>query len=72
MRCKACDKLLSDFEATRKIVYSDNTVEYPDLCNNCFEPSVFVGNSAVVERDDLADIEDIEIESEVFFFNTED
>lgn len=32
MRCVACDKLLSDFEATRK---SATTLEYLDLCSSC-------------------------------------
>ena len=33
MRCKACDVLLSEQEATRK---SPNNGEYVDLCNVCF------------------------------------
>jgi len=33
MRCIACDKELSDFEATRK---SSTTGEYLDLCNTCY------------------------------------
>jgi hypothetical protein len=33
MRCKACDKQLSDYESTRK---SKITQEYYDLCNTCF------------------------------------
>ena len=32
MRCLACNKELSDFEATRK---STETGEYIDLCNTC-------------------------------------
>lgn len=49
MRCKACDVLLSNFEATRKI---RGTHEYLDLCNACFKP---VSSSVdVEERTDLA------------------
>jgi len=33
MRCIACDKELSDFEATRK---SSMTGEFLDLCNTCY------------------------------------
>ncbi len=33
MRCIACDKELSDFEATRK---SSTTGEFLDLCNTCY------------------------------------
>ena len=43
MRCLACNKILNDFEATRK---SAITGEYIDLCNHCFQP---------VERDVEAD-----------------
>lgn len=33
MRCLSCDKNLTDFEATRKSVFSG---EFIDLCNHCF------------------------------------
>jgi len=33
MRCCACDRLLNDFEATRK---SKTTGDYLDLCNKCY------------------------------------
>ena len=33
MRCRACDKNLSDFESTRK---NEVTGEYEDLCNECY------------------------------------
>lgn len=33
MRCRACDKNLSDFESTRK---NEITGEYEDLCNECY------------------------------------
>lgn len=34
MRCYACDKELSDFEATRK---SAQTGQYLDLCDSCID-----------------------------------
>ena len=34
MHCRACDKLLTDYEATRK---NANTFEFIDLCKVCFE-----------------------------------
>jgi len=33
MKCQACDEILSDFEATRKQMETD---EYLELCNQCF------------------------------------
>jgi hypothetical protein len=47
MRCKACDKLLTDFEATRKYEKSNDFV---DLCNDCFK---YVPDVQVKERPDL-------------------
>lgn len=53
MRCKACDCLLTDFEATRK---SRESGEYVDLCNRCFE--TIKGSFPVIERQDLKTWED--------------
>ncbi len=54
MRCKACDVLLTNFEATRKI---RGTHEYLDLCNACFKP---VSSSMdVEERQDLASYKEL-------------
>lgn len=33
MRCYCCDKVLSDFESTRKSV---TTGDYLDMCNKCY------------------------------------
>ena len=33
MRCIACDRLLSDFESTRRSLMSG---EFMDLCNKCY------------------------------------
>lgn len=35
MRCLACNKELTEFEATRK---SAQTGEFVDLCNECYRP----------------------------------
>lgn len=53
MRCKACNKELSDFESTRKGFESG---EYIDLCNECF--STVADDFAVTERVDLKHLED--------------
>lgn len=34
MKCNCCDKILSDYEATRK----DTHGEYLDLCTQCYYP----------------------------------
>lgn len=60
MRCVSCDKKLSSFESTRKIVQEDGSVSYPDLCNNCFKASG-IASSTVVERYDL--IHELDIDS---------
>ena len=52
MRCRCCDVVLSDFEATRK---SAKTGEYIDLCNYCFH-NVEQDVESVV-REDLRDEE---------------
>jgi|TARA_R110002153_G_scaffold87801_4_gene216776 NAD-dependent SIR2 family protein deacetylase len=48
MRCIACDKLLSDYESTRK---SEATGEFVDLCNYCY--STISKDIIVTEREDL-------------------
>jgi hypothetical protein len=64
-RCVACDCNLRDFETTRKVVHTDNSVYYPDLCNRCYKESDLSKYATVVERYDLAHDEfDDEIEIE--------
>jgi len=53
MRCLACNKELSDFEATRK---STETGEYIDLCNTCF--STIKNVVLPEEREDLREVID--------------
>ena len=60
MRCLACNKVLNDFESTRK---SATTGEYVDLCNHCFHNVEFDIDS--LEREDLRDANDIEGELEL-------
>lgn len=48
MHCTACDKLLTDYEATRKDAH---TFKFIDLCKTCFEDiKPFV---SVIDRKDL-------------------
>jgi len=61
MRCKACNKALTQFEATRK---SKSSNEFIDLCNDCY--SFVKEESQVVERYDLMDVQD-EVDNEDFF-----
>lgn len=53
MHCKACDKLLNDFESTRRNKYS---YEFVDLCNRCFD--AIKDTVPVIERKDLMTSED--------------
>ena len=54
MRCLSCNKILSDFEATRK---SANTGEYLDLCNSCFSDIQYDVDAVV--REDLREDEQV-------------
>lgn len=57
MRCLACNKVLNDFEATRKSV---TTGQYVDLCNHCYHDVEYDITS--LEREDLRETNDIETE----------
>lgn len=70
-RCYACNKNLSDYETTRKIIRSDGTVSYPDLCNYCFIQSDLADVTQIVERIDLKDDTDSEDTSEETTFITD-
>lgn len=54
MRCRACDVILTSFEATRKFKEGGGFV---DLCNDCYR-SVEKDIQAL-ERHDLMNIEDV-------------
>lgn len=51
-RCKCCNRIMSDFEMTRK--YKDGT--YVDMCNKCFKASETT--EPVIERRDLSKLDD--------------
>jgi len=59
MRCKACNKALSEFESTRK---SASTGEFIDLCNECFryvkEDMITTENPSLESIQDLMDLTD--------------
>jgi len=59
MKCRACDVILTDFEATRKY----ESGEYIDLCNHCFFSGVDEEVLAI-EREDLRT--DNELEEDFF------
>jgi len=61
MRCRACDKALTEFESTRK---SASTGEFIDLCNDCFkhvkEDMYCIENPNLESIHDLMDLTDEE------------
>lgn len=58
-RCRSCNKVLTDFEITRKItgIYSGRT-EYADMCTHCLSESNLNGIILLDERNDLKEYED--------------
>ena len=59
MHCRCCDRLLSEFEATRK---NAMTMDYIDLCKVCFED--VKGLFPVIERKDLVTQSDLDLEGD--------
>jgi hypothetical protein len=59
MRCYCCDKILSDFESTRKSV---NTGDYLDMCNKCY--ATIKEELHAEERYDLFDGDEEELEDQ--------
>lgn len=53
MRCLACDRALTDYEATRRDAITN---EFIDLCNHCF--ASISEDLHTIEREDLAHDED--------------
>lgn len=54
MRCLSCNTIMTDYEATRKNIF---TGEFIDLCNHCFASvSEYLHT---IERDDLAHEDDL-------------
>jgi hypothetical protein len=50
MRCNACNRLLSDFEATRRHA---ETGDFLDLCNRCLQVVNEQTKIPAIERNDL-------------------
>lgn len=59
MHCRCCDRLLSEFEATRK---NAMTMDYIDLCKVCFED--VKGLFPVIERKDLVTESDLDLDGD--------
>ena len=57
--CVACDKLLTDFESTRKADIGNGKYYYPYLCNKCFKSSDLGEYVPILERGDLATEDDV-------------
>ena len=59
MHCVACNKLLTDFESTRRNAV---TKDFVDLCKVCFED--VKGLFPVIERKDLVTQSDLDLEGD--------
>jgi hypothetical protein len=64
VRCKACDKIMSNYELTKKF---DGSGEFVDLCNECSrfladDDITTVGNVDYADLYDLEEIRDVEDE----------
>lgn len=62
MRCIACDKILTDYELTKKFSGSG---EFVDMCNECSrfladDDLTAVGNMDYASLSDLEEIKDVE------------
>ena len=59
MRCVCCNKMLTDFESSRKSVTSG---EYLDMCTDCYkhikEDVYTIENNELLHIQDVIDIED--------------
>jgi hypothetical protein len=62
MRCVACDKIMTDYELTKKF---SNSGEFVDMCNECSrfladDDLIAVGNMDYATLSDLEEIKDVE------------
>ena len=57
MHCIICDKMLSDYEATRRHAL---TRQFLDLCNTCLRSIDSNKTMPIADRKDLMETEDIE------------
>lgn len=55
MKCLSCDRILNDYESTRK--YENG--EYVDMCNSCFNKSD-MSDIVIIDRSDLAQYEELD------------
>ena len=61
MRCICCDKLLTDFECSRKSITSG---EYLDMCSECYKH--IKDDVDVIENSDMLHIQDVvDIENDI-------
>lgn len=58
MRCKCCDKELTDYEATIR----DNHGVYLDMCKTCIKESGVAAIVPLIDRPDLDHEEEVEQE----------
>lgn len=60
MRCVTCNKLLTDYESTRKVV---NTGAYLDMCQDCYNsldiPPATVDRKDLLHEADIVDFDDL-------------
>lgn len=54
MRCKACDKVLTEYEMTRR---SKSSNEFIDLCNHCYK--YIQTDVQVVDKPELLSLNDV-------------
>jgi len=69
MKCCCCDKILNNFESTRK---SKTTGDYLDMCNRCY--STIKDDVKTVDREDVSEDDDVDVDIilEADSFNYED
>lgn len=74
MRCCACNRLLNDFESTRK---SKTTGEYLDLCNKCYgtvQQDLATDIRSDLPEDEVPDdeLDFDELDSQIDWYNDEE
>ena len=67
MRCRCCNIALTDYEATRKSVVTN---EYLDMCNKCFK--TIKEDVLIKDRPDLLSSTDVSDEDDIYFDNFDD
>lgn len=67
MHCVCCDKMLTDYEATRRNV---NTNEFVDMCNKCY--ATIANEVLTLDRQDLKHEDEDDIEGLLYEDNTLD